>query len=105
MPDPDQGRDCLPVIVLIDFGLMQFWNCLINVPKNDLTIHCATGEDNRLSRMPSDFSDAVGNLNVDGRLLGIERSSEWSEDADYRLMFAPGDMISLSVSDRQRGTV
>ena len=93
------------MIVLINLGLMQFRNCLINVPKNDLTIHCTTGEDDWLSRMPGDFSDTVGDLNVVGRFLGIERSSEWSEDADYRLMFAPGDMISLSVSDRQRGTV
>ena len=93
------------MIVLIDLAHVQNGRSLINIPKNDLTVHCTAGENDGFSWVPGDLSDTIRHLNVYRRFLGIERSTERCKDADDRLMLTPGDMISFTVGCGKRRTV
>ena len=64
------------MIVLVNFGHIYDWLLLIDVPQNDLTIHCTTSKHNRLSWMPAHFSDTVLYFNIQGRLLWVKLSPE-----------------------------
>ena len=48
---PNEACDRLSVVVLVDLAHVQHWLLLVDVPKNDLTVHRATCQDNWLSRM------------------------------------------------------
>lgn len=87
------------MVVLVDIGHVEHWCLLIDIPDDDLSVHGAACENHRLSWVPGDLSHAVWHLNVQGRLLRIEGSSEGREDADDGLMLAPRNVVSFAVSD------
>ena len=93
------------MVVLIDLAHVQNGRGLVDIPKNDLTVHRAAGENDRFSWMPGDSSDTVWHLNVNRRFLGIERPTERCKDAYDRLMLTPGDVISLTVGRGEGRTV